>query len=402
MDRWSDTTSHELRIGGVPLTRLAHRVGRTPFYAYDRALLTMRIDELRAALPRSLHIHYAVKANPMPALVSHVGARVDGLDVASGAELRVALDAGVSARHISFAGPGKTEPELMQAVAAGVLLNVESLREIRAVADVCDRIGYPARVALRINPDFQLKSAGLRMGGGPSQFGIDAEEVPAALSEVRTLGLSFEGFHIFAGSQNLDAGAICKAQSHALDMAVRLAASAPSPVTVLNLGGGLGIPYSPTDRSLDLEAIGRHLDSITDVAMRQIPQAQLVIELGRFLVGEAGFYVCRILDRKRSRGRLFLVTDGGLHQHLAATGNLGQVIRRNYPVGIGNRMLSANSENVTVVGSLCTPLDILADRVDLPCTEAGDFFVIFQSGAYGLTASPHRFLSHPDPLEVLV
>jgi diaminopimelate decarboxylase len=392
----------ELVVGGIALSRLAERVGRTPFYAYDRGALERRVMRLRSVLPEGINLHYAVKANPMPALVGFMAQRVDGLDVASAGELRVALDAGMTATQISFAGPGKTEPELAQAVAAGILLNVESTREIRLLAAISKRTGSRARVAVRVNPDFELKSSGMKMGGGPRQFGIDAESVPEALAEIGRLGLAFEGFHIYSGSQNLRPEAICEAQSRAFELAVRLAASAPSRVIRLNLGGGFGIPYFPGDAPLDLEPIGSHLAQILRLAGSHLPGVEIAIELGRYLVGEAGVYVSRVIDRKVSRGEVFLIVDGGLHQHLAASGNFGQVIRKNYPVTVGNRMNSPKSEIASVVGPLCTPLDLLADRMELAVAQPGDLIVVFQSGAYGLTASPLGFLSHPSPSEILV
>ena len=395
-------SSGELTIGGVTLSLLAARVGRTPFYAYDRGLLSARVAQLRHVLPAKISLHYAIKANPMPALVNHMSRLVDGLDVASGGELLIALDTGMAPQEISFAGPGKSEVELAQAVAAGILINVESRRELSVLARIAERLGRKPRVAVRVNPDFELKASGMKMGGGPKQFGIDAEQVPQALAELATLGLGFEGFHIFSGSQNLRADAICEAQSKALDMAIWLQAHAPSPIRTLNLGGGFGIPYFPGEKPLDLAPIGAHLHEIVEAAQTQLPGAELVIELGRYLVGEAGVYVCRIIDRKVSRGEIYLVVDGGLHHHLAASGNFGQVLRKNYPVAIGNRMGASNEEIVSVVGPLCTPLDLLADRMVLPAAEPGDFVVVFQSGAYGLSASPQQFLGHPAPLEVLV
>ena len=392
----------ELSVGGVPLSLLAARVGQTPFYAYDRALLKSRVDELRAVLPREISLHYAMKANPMPAVVGFMARLVDGIDVASGAELMVALDAGMDPREISFAGPGKSEVELAQAVASGILINLESMREVQVLQGIVQRLGRNARVAVRVNPDFELKSSGMKMGGGPKQFGIDAEVVPQALAAIGKAGLGFEGFHIYSGSQNLRAEAICEAQTKALALATRLAADAPSKVTTLNLGGGFGIPYFPGDKPLDLAPVGEHLHGIVETAKTGLPGAELVIELGRFLVGEAGIYVARIVDRKVSRGEVFLVTDGGLHHHLAASGNFGQVIRKNYPVTIGNRADATTLEAASVVGPLCTPLDLLGDRMQLAVAEPGDLAVVFQSGAYGLTASPTKFLSHPAPVEVLV
>jgi diaminopimelate decarboxylase len=389
-------------FAGGSLTDLAARVGRTPFYAYSRAAITERVHSLRQALPAKLHLHYAMKANPMPAVVGHLTPLVDGLDVASAGELAVALAAGASADSISFAGPGKTEVDLDAALRAGVTVNLESAGEMRRFAKRAAAARRRGRVALRVNPDFELKTSGMKMAGGPKQFGIDAEQVPELLRELRTLELDFVGFHIFSGSQNLSADAIIESQTRTVELAARLAAHAPGAVRVLNIGGGFGIPYFAKDVSLDVGRIGQHLHQVVAEAERALPAAQLVIELGRYLVGEAGIYVCRVIDRKVSRGQTFLVTDGGLHHHLAASGNFGQVVRKNYPVLIGNKVRGTQRETVNVVGPLCTPLDLLADRVEVARAEEGDLVVVLQSGAYGPTASPLGFLSHPAPAEVLV
>ncbi|ANQ86406.1 diaminopimelate decarboxylase [Azoarcus olearius] len=392
----------QLLVNGVPLTRLAVRVGQTPFYAYDRSLLEARVAQLRAALPSEIKLHYAMKANPMPALVGHMVRLVDGIDVASAGELQVALDAGADPKEISFAGPGKREQELLQAVAAGILINVESFRELPILAAAQDALGLPARVAVRVNPDFELKSSGMKMGGGPKQFGVDAEDVPRLLAEIGNAGLAFEGFHLFAGSQNLRPEAIVEAQQKSYALAVRLAEHAPTAVRFLNLGGGFGIPYFPGETPLDLAPIGDNLGAIVAAARQQLPEAEIVIELGRYLVGEAGIYVARVVDKKVSRGQIYLVTDGGLHHHLSASGNFGQVIRKNYPAAIGNRIEGSMRETVSVVGPLCTPLDLLADKMSLPAAAPGDLVVVYQSGAYGASASPQRFLGHPAVAEVLV
>lgn len=392
----------QLVIGGTPISQLAARVGSTPFYAIERHALTTRVALLRRHLPAGVGVHYAIKANPMPALVCHMARLADGLDVASGGELKLALDTGMPAADISFAGPGKRVAELAQAVAARVLIHVESLQEIATLARVHQLCGVRPRVAVRINPDFTLKGAGMQMGGGARPFGIDAEAVPQALHDIRTSGLDFEGFHLFAGSQNLSAESIARAQSASLDLSLRLAREAGVALRVLNLGGGFGIPYFPGEASLDLAPIGHNLATLTPLLHTAHPGCNLVIELGRYLVGEAGVYVCRVVDRKVSRGQVFLVTDGGLHHHLAASGNFGQVLRRNYPVVVATRMASTACETVNIVGPLCTPLDVLANQVALPEARPGDLIAVFQSGAYGLTASPRDFLSHPVAQEVLV
>lgn len=392
----------ELVVGGETLSVLAARVGQTPFYAYDRALLRERVAQLREALPPSVKLHYAMKANPLPAVVCFMAALVDGIDVASAGELKVALDAGANPREISFAGPGKREAELRQAVASRVLVNLESMREVHLLGAISGELDLPARVAVRVNPDFELKGSGMKMGGGPKQFGVDVEDVPVLLKEVASAGLDFEGFHLFAGSQNLRPDSICEAQLKSYELALRLAELAPGAVRFLNLGGGFGIPYFPGEQRLDLRPIGDNLHALVERARSELPAVSLVIELGRYFVGEAGVYVTRIVDRKVSRGQVFLVADGGLHHHLSASGNFGQVIRKNYPVTIGNRVASTDREQASLVGPLCTPLDLLADRMDFPVAQVGDLAVVFQSGAYGASASPQAFLGHPPCVEVLV
>ena len=392
----------ELLLGGVRLSHLAERVGQTPFYAYDRSLIRARVESLRSVLPTGVQLHYAMKANPMPALVGLMLGLVDGVDLASAGEMKVALDAGFNPGNVSLAGPGKRETELRQAVAAGVLVNVESARELPILQAASGDLGLPARVAVRINPDFELKGSGMKMGGGAKPFGVDAAQVPALLEAIGRAGLAFEGFHIYAGSQTLQASAIAEAQHRTLEMVVRLAQCAPLPMQTLNLGGGFGVPYFAGEQPLDIHAVGKHLKELSEQAAKVLPATALVLELGRYLVAEAGVYVARVLDRKQSHGQVFLVTDGGMHHHLAASGNFGQVVRKNYPVGIGNRIHSPDIEIASVVGPLCTPLDVLADRMELPVARVGDLVVVYQSGAYGATVSPQGFLGHPPCVEVLV
>jgi diaminopimelate decarboxylase len=392
-----------LSVGGVPVDRLAERVGSTPFFAYDRGLLTERVALLRATLPAEVKLSYAVKANPMPAVVQHLSGLVDGLDVASALEMRTALDTTVPPERISFAGPGKTDTELRQAVAAGVTIEVESENETDRVIALGRSLGIRPRVAVRVNPDFSVKGSGMRLGGGPQQFGIDCERVPALLKELAQTDVDFLGFHIFAGSQNLHAESLCEAQRRTVDLAIRLAGESPLPVRYLNLGGGFGIPYHDRDSPLDLGAIGANLAELVAGPIRAgLPDARVAVELGRYIVGECGVYVTRVVDRKESRGKTYLVVDGGLHHQLAASGNFGQVIRRNYPIAVAGRIDDEPAETVTVVGCLCTPLDLLGDGVTLPPADVGDLVVLFQAGAYGLTASPTAFLGHPAPAEILL
>jgi diaminopimelate decarboxylase len=304
---------------------------------------------------------------------------------------------------VSFAGPGKTSTELLQAVAAGVTIELESGTEAVRVAAAGADLGVRPRVAVRVNPDFTVKGSGMRMGGGPQQFGVDAECVPELVDRVVEMDLDLLGFHVFAGSQNLNAEILADAQCKTVELVLSLADKTGIAVRYVNLGGGFGIPYFEKDQPLDLASIGENLERLLREEVRpRLGDARVAIELGRYIVGECGVYVTRVVDRKTSRGRTYLVVDGGLHHQLAASGNFGQVIRRNYPLAVGNRMAEGPVGPVHVVGCLCTPLDVLGDDVDLPRADIGDLVVVFQAGAYGLTASPTAFLGHPAPTEVLV
>ena len=391
-----------LQVGGRPLTDIAKEVGTTPFYVYDRRLMTQKMQLLRRTFPERLIIQYAIKANPMPVVVQHMAALVDGLDVASAGELRVALDSGMLPEHISFAGPGKMDWELHRAVAARAVINLESEGEMERAAKIGERIGVQPRVAVRVNPAFELKASGVKMGGGAKPFGVDSERVPAMLARLGELKLDFRGFHIYSGSQNLSAQSIIDAQNKTIELGYELARFAPSSVGVLNIGGGFGIPLFPGDEPLDLAPIAENLAKRMGEVEQRLEGTRVAIELGRFLVGEAGLYVCEVIDRKMSRGEVFLITNGGLHQHLAASGNFGQVLRKNFPVAVANKFQGARREIANVVGPLCTPLDILASRMQLAEAEPGDLIAVYQSGAYGYTTSPIAFLGHPAPAQLLV
>jgi diaminopimelate decarboxylase len=391
-----------LLVGGRSVVDVVRDAGHTPLYVYDSSLIKTRVRHLRSMLPREVKIHYAMKANPLPGIVHLISSLVDGLDVASQGELDVAIRTNTPRAEISFAGPGKRQAEIDAAVTAGVVLNIESETELARVAAAAKRLSVRAKVAVRVNPAFELKSSGMRMSGGSKPFGIDSERVPGVLKGLSRLPIEFVGFHIFTGSQNLNADAICQAQSNSLDLALTLAADAPASPRFINIGGGFGIPLFRNDKPLDIAPIGSHLGALVRRLHESLPRSDLVIELGRYIVGEAGVYICEVVDRKVSRGQTYLITDGGMHHHLAASGNFGQAVRRDYPVLIGNRIRSDDMEPTTIVGPLCTPLDILADKMILPKAQIGDYVVVFQSGAYGFTASPRGFLSHPEPGEVLL
>jgi diaminopimelate decarboxylase len=397
------TVDNQLSIAGLRAEQIIAIAGSSPCYVYARDEMVERVTTLRAQLPKAIKLHYAIKANPMPAVVQCLAGLVDGLDVASHGELKIALASGVSAANISFAGPGKKEAELIAAVVSGVVINVESPLELARINTIADQQKRRAKVALRVNPDFELKTAGMKMGGGPKQFGIDAEQIPALFADWPS-AIEFVGLHIFSGSQNLKPEALIEAHDKTFQLAARLAALAPTPPQHINIGGGFGIPYFPGEPTLETEQIMANLQRLLDNMPVAIQGSDVVLELGRYLVGEAGYYLCTVTDIKQSRGQSYAVTDGGLHHHLANSGNFGQVLRKNYPLVACGCVASAASALtvVEIVGPLCTPLDIVGAKVAMPALAVGDHIAVLQSGAYGASASPQGFLGHPSVVELLL
>lgn len=391
----------ELAIGGRKASDLVEAAGRTPLFVYSKTRLDARVSELRNALPKRVGINYAVKANPHPQVIAHMAGLVDGFDIASSGELAMLEKAAIDPARVSFAGPGKRDDELEAAIAAGVTLNCESEGEAQRSLAIGQRIGKAPRIAIRVNPDFELKGSGMKMGGGAKPFGVDAERVPALAKTIIAQGAEWRGLHIFTGSQTLSADAIIEAQGNVLNLAQSLADDIGHALPKLNMGGGFGIPYFPGDEPLDLAAVGDALHELV-AEHTALEDTDLCVELGRYLVGEAGVYLCRVIDRKVSHGQTYLVTDGGLHHQLAASGNFGTVVRRNYPVAIASRFDAIASDPVNVVGCLCTPLDRLADMAELPRAEVGDLVAVFCAGAYGASASPVNFLGHGPAAEVFV
>ena len=391
----------QLLLAGQPVAALAARHG-TPLYLYDGDHIKTRINWLRNLIPNYIKILYAIKANPFAPLLRHLAGLTDGMDAASSGECQAALNAGVAAAAISFAGPGKRDDELRFAIERGILLVAESLDEIERIARSADACGATPRLMLRLNPDFELGRAGMKMGGGPRPFGLDSERAPAAIARLQALDIRLAGFHVYAGSQMLDAHHVIATQNAVADLLCRLAATVPDGVQALNLGGGFGIPYFPGEQPLDRSAVAANLHRLGERVHARLGPVQLVLELGRYLVGEAGVYVTRVLERKGSRGTLFLICDGGMHHHLAASGNFGQVLRRNFPVVRADRVYAGERERVQVVGPLCTPLDLLGKDLEIGRCEAGAVVAVLQSGAYGYSASPLGFLSHPRPKQLLL
>lgn len=392
----------ELAIGGRKASALVKQADGTPVFVYSADMIRRRVADLRAAMPDRLRIHYAMKANPYAPVLELMRTLVDGFDIASQGELVMALAAGLPPAKISFAGPGKRDAELTAAIVAGVTLNLESENEAHRAIAIGDKYGVTPRLAIRVNPDFELRGSGMKMGGGAKPFGLDAERVPALAREVIGAGAEWRGLHIFAGSQALDAEAIIETQGNVLELAAELSEAIGEPLPHLNMGGGFGIPYFNGDQPLDVTAVGAALKGRFAALPDALASTEFAIELGRYLVGEAGVYLTRIVDRKLSHGAVYLITDGGLHHQLAASGNFGTVVRRNYPAAIASKFGAEPTEEASIVGCLCTPLDRLADQALLPHADVGDLVAIFCAGAYGASASPAAFLGQGPASENLV
>ncbi len=394
-------SSGELLIGGRGVSELVDQAGGSPLFIYDRGIVRRQVERFHAAFP-GIGLHYAVKANPFGPLVSFLSNQVQGLDLASAGELEIARAAGTGGVPMSFAGPGKRDEELLAALEAGVTVHVESEGETERLLKLAAGASRRPKIAVRVNPPFGLKGSGMKMGGLASPFGVDHDRAPDLIRRILASGAEWRGLHVYAGSQSLSAEALIESQRATVALAAEIAGAAGASPPELNLGGGFGIPYFQGDRPLDVEAVGAALQRTLNDRPQVLAETRFAIELGRWLVGEAGVYLTRVVDRKVSRGRTFLVTDGGLQHMLAATGNFGQLLRRNYPVAVATRIGAEPVEEATVTGCLCTPLDLLADEVPLPRAEPGDLIAIFCAGAYGLTASPQWFLSQPVAREMLV
>ena len=390
----------ELTVGRVPIRRIADEHG-TPLFVYDQEILDEKWTRLRKALPERVEIFYSVKANPNRAILRTFVERGCGLEIASGGELVQALASGCAADRIVFAGPGKSDREIREFLdAKGGEIHVESANEATRVARICDERGANVRAAIRVNPTADAQGGAMRMGGKSAPFGVDEESMDDVVDALAASSrIEVSGVHIFAGTQILDADVLEAQYRKCLEIAGRLATKLGRALSTVDFGGGLGIPYFEGDAELDVNRYGELVEAL----VRDVDtETHLMVEPGRYLVGEAGVYVTRVVDVKESRGKRFVVVDGGMNHHLAASGNLGQVIKRNFPLAVLNRMGEAGASKADVVGPLCTPLDVLARNMLLPEVEIGDLVGVFQSGAYARAASPLGFLSHVTPPEVLV
>lgn len=395
----------ELAIGGVGVSEMAARFG-TPLYVYSGDVILRQVRRLREALGAETSLFYSLKANPSLGVCQLLAQQGLGAEVASIGELLLAQKAGFPADRTIFAGPGKTDEELALATRLGIrAVNVESEGELARLAHAAEAQGKAMGVGLRINPATQVKGAQMRMGGGAQQFGIDEEALEGVLARAAEhRGLDILGPHVYTGTQMFDVDALAEHFHHVVDLALTIADRTGRPVRLIDFGGGFGVPYFDGMQEFDLDRFGMLYRQVVARCRsdQRLATAQLMVELGRYLVAEAGIYVARVVDVKESRGKRFVVADGGMNHHITATGNFGQVFRKAYPVALLNRLEAPTAGAVTIAGPCCTPLDIIAQNIQFPDARVGDLVGIFYSGAYGYSASSLAFLSHPTPAEVLV
>jgi diaminopimelate decarboxylase len=404
-ERFGGEASGEFAPSGIPISRIAQEYG-TPFYLYHGEMVSERVRRVRDAL--GTEVSYSVKANPSLGVCQLIaGAGQAGAEVASSGELALARAAGFEPEDIVFAGPGKTDDELRRVVEEGIFAdNVESLGEIDRLARIAGGMGRRIGVGLRINPAAQLMGSGMRMGGTVGQFGIDQAELEEAVR--KTLShpeLSLRGIHVYTATQVFEVEPLLEHCRNILEIALEAADHAGQPLEMVDFGGGLGIPYFEKMVEFDLGSFGEGFRGLL-ASYRSDPRlagCRFLFELGRYLVADAGVYVTRVVDVKQMRGKTFAITDGGMNHHLTATGNMGQVFRKSYPLLNLTRMSGVpGEEGVAVAGPCCTPLDLFGSNIPLADPEIGDLVGVFYSGAYGFSASNLGFLSHPSPAEVLL
>lgn len=393
----------ELLLSGRRLSECVEQAGGTPCYLYDIEQAKSQIEQLRAQLPQPFQLYYAVKANPNKQVLESLLPYLDGLDIASNGELEQAMASGYKAGSCSFAGPSKSTEELSSALAQGAYLSAESQTEVKRILHWAESHQEQVQFGLRVNPDFELKASGMHMGGGAQPFGIDEELIGEVIELVQQSQWGeVTGLHIYAGSQCLNVESLLELYQASLECFIRIENQFNLQLTQLNLGGGLGVPYFPGNQPIDLGLLGSGLSEIVKVMEAPLKGKKLILELGRYIMAAAGYYVCRVNDVKRSRGEVFVMVDGGMHHHLANSGNLGQLLRKNYPVVIANKLDQESVAHINIAGPLCTPLDVVAKQLPSPELAEGDYVVVLLSGAYGLTASPIGFLSQPKAREFVL
>ncbi|HKP34486.1 MAG TPA: pyridoxal-dependent decarboxylase, exosortase A system-associated [Sphingomicrobium sp.] len=392
----------QLLIGGTLAEELVAEAGGTPLFVYDNNIVGAQIARFKGAMADGIALHYSVTANPYEPLLEFLGRYVDGFRIVSLGELKRLQHAQLAGIPMNFAGPGKLDVELEAAVTAGATISVESEGEAARAIRAAEKVGIQPRISVRVTPPFSIEAGCVTLVPAASPFGVDAERVPSLVQGLVEAGVDWRGLHMFAGSQCLDAEALAEVHRVTVAHAGEIADAIGVPIPELNLGSGFDIACRPGDAPLDIDRVAMALNQTLCTAPSLLATTRFTIELGRWLVGECGVYLTRVLDRTESCGQTFLTTDGGGHHLIGATGSLGERGMANFPIAVANRFGQPAEEEVTVTGCLCTPFDALGDDVSLPRAEVGDLIAVFCAGAYGLSASPQAWESRPLAREMLV
>jgi diaminopimelate decarboxylase len=394
--------SGQLLIGGYPAEELVEEAGGTPLFVYDNNIVGSQVARFKGAMADGIALHYAVTANPYEPLLEFLGRYVDGFRVVSQGELRRLQDAQLAGIPMNFAGPGKLDTELEAAVRVGATISVESEGEASRAIRAAGRVGVQPKISVRVTPPFAIEEGRVSLGSRASPFGVDADRVPSLVLGLIEAGVDWRGLHMFAGAQCLDADALAEVHRVTVAHAGEIAEAIGAPIPELNLGSGFDVACRPGDEPLDIDRVAVALNETLCNSPPLLATTRFSIELGRWLVGEAGVYLTRVLDRTESCGKTFLTTDGGGHHLIGATGSLGERGLANFPIAVAKRFDSPPEEEVTVTGCLCTPFDVLGDDVALPRADVGDLIAVFCAGAYGFSASPQSWESRPLAREMLV
>ena len=392
----------QLLIGGIPAEELVAEAGGTPLFAYDNEIVGAQVARFKGAMADGIALHYSVTANPYEPLLEFLGRYVDGFRIASEGELKRLQTAGLAGIPINFAGPGKRDSELEAAVRARATISVESEREAARTIRAAENVGIRPRISVRVTPPFAIEEGKVTIGSRASPFGVDADRVPAVVHGLLEAGVDWRGLHMFGGAQCLDAEALAEVHRVTVAHAGEIADVIGVPLPELNLGSGFDIACRPGESPLDIDHVATALNRTLCDAPPLLATTRFTIELGRWLVGESGVYLTRVLDRTESCGHTFLTTDGGGHHLIGATGSLGERGLVNFPIAVANRFDAQRDEQVTVTGCLATPHDVFGDEVMLPHAEPGDLIAMFTAGAYALSASPQAWESRPMARELLV
>ena len=404
VEEYFEVVNGQLTVEGVAVSEIAKQY-ETPFFFYLPSIFHKKLSRLRLALP-GFEICYAVKANPSPGIVQYFIKENCGLNVATSTELFLAISCGCPCSRILLSGAGKTNRELVAGCEKSVAeIYAESLEEVRQISLLAEKRRQNIRVSLRINPGEVSINGKVYMPAAPAAYGFDEEMVDIAVEAIlRQPRLKLCGINAYWGTQHLDDQVLCQTYRHILSLAGRITEKFKIDIETIDFGGGFGVPYYANENEFALEAFGKSVQSLIEEARHcvGIEKARFVIEPGRYLVADGGLYVTRVMNCKDSRDKHFIVVDGGIHHHLAATGNLGQVIKKNFPMAIANRMNEPHDVIYNITGRQCTSLDTLARNIALPAVQEGDILVIFQSGAYVRSVSPLGFRSHPEPIEIMM